>query len=219
VSALPLVIVALGTVPDAAVVTALGASRVLMLGTDDVVAETAIAAAVHVAWLPPWAALGPDVAAEVAAWCARAADASAPVVACAVPRLRLDDATSVRLPPRIVLSSPGAVDALGDAPRARRGARREDLVAPWDVALPVDLRSHLDAVNQQSSVAARLRHEAGQTTAWRDLTMVPAGYVVRALAGVTGSRRAALPHLVVEAYREVLVAAKLWELANGAAVA
>jgi len=217
-TARPLVIVALGAPPDAAVETALGAARVLVLGTDDVVAQTATAA-VDVAWLPPWAAPGADAVAEVAAWRTRALEMPAPSVARATPRLRLDDGTTVRLPPRIVLSSPAAADALGDAPRARSGARSENLVAPWDVALPADLQSHLEAVNRQSSVAARLRHEAGRTTAWRDLTTVPAGYVLRALAGVRGSRRAALPHLVVEAYREVLVAAKLWELANGAAVA
>lgn len=217
-SARPLLIVALGDSPGEAVRARLGAEQVLVLGTDDVVART-VGAAADVAWLPPWGDPGADAVAEVAAWRARVAASPAPSVARAAWRLRLEDGTSVRLPPRIALSTPGAAAALADAPRALPGARVEDLVAPWDVALPADLAAHLAAVNQQSSVAARLRHAAGRTPAWRDLTTVPATYVLRALGGVHGSRRTALPHLVVEAYREVLVAAKLWELANAQAVA
>jgi hypothetical protein len=216
VTARPLLIVVSGDSPGDAARARLGAEQVLVLGTDDVVAATASAAA-DVAWLPPWGDLGADAVAEVAAWRARVAGLPAASLARAARVLRLDDGTRVRLPARIALSTPGAVVPLGDEPRALPGARIEDLAVPWDVALPADLASHLAAVNEQSSVAARLRHAAGRTIAWRDLTTVPAGYLLRALGGVRGSRRVALPHLVIEAYREVLVAAKLWELASGQA--
>jgi len=62
--------------------------------------------------------------------------------------------------------------------------------------------------------AARLRDAAGLVASWRDLTVRPAALVARALLAVRGSRRAALPRVAVEAYREVLVAAKLWERAH-----
>lgn len=171
----------------------------------------------HVLWLPAFAELTPGVAARVTAWLA-SADAS-PRVAHAAVRLRCG-ATTIPLRARqLVLSSPGAVDLIGDTPHARPGVRDGDLGEPWEVSLPADLNAHLEAVNLQTSAAARLRHAAGERTSWRSLTLAPLGIFARGLGGVRGSRREAVPRLVIEAYREVLVAAKLWELAHGPALA
>lgn len=219
-SARPLVAVALGDPPDEAVPAALGASRVFLLGEQESPAALAAILAAEqadVLWLPAWCAPGPDAAAAVARWRARPAALSEPSVARAPLLLHCGGGASVRVAARLVLSSPGAAAPFGEVPRSVPGALVEDLAAVWDVRLPEDLASHLEAVNRQTSVAARLRHAAGQVTTWRDLTLGPAGRALRALGGMTGSRREAVPRVVIEGYREVLVAAKLWELGRGAA--
>jgi len=218
-SARPLIAFALAHEPGPAIATALGAERVVLLGADDphAAGDDPLAAAQHadVAWLPAWCAPGERAIADAADWRARAATTTAPRAARAALRLRCDGDTSIVLPPRLVLATSCALDALTDEPRLRAGVPIDDLATPWDVLLPDDLAAHLDSVNVQSSAAARLRHAAGREAAWRDLTLVPAAYAVRALAGTRGSRRTALPRVVIEAFREVLVATKLWELAHG----
>lgn len=219
-SARTLVAVALGDPPDEAVLAALGASRVVLLAEQESPAALATAVgaeAADVLWLPAWCAPGPDAAAAVAAWRTRAAVVTVPSVARAPLLLHCGGGASVRVAARLVLSSPGAAAPFGEEPRSLPGARVEDLGPAWDVRLPADLNGHLEAVNRQTSVAARLRHAAGQVTTWRDLTLAPAARALRTLGGISGSRREAVPHVVIEAYREVLVAAKLWELGRGAA--
>jgi len=174
----------------------------------------------NVLWLPPWAALTPVVVASVGAWLALPEpEGGNPRVAHAALRLCCGS-TSISFGRRhLVLSSPGAVDLVGDAPRPRAASRGSELDDVWEAGLPDDLASHLEAVNVQSSTAARLRHAAGELTTWRALTVTPLALLARSMAGVHGSRREALPRVVIEAYRDVLVAAKLWELAHGPAVA
>lgn len=185
-----------------------------------------------VLWLPAWARLDERAASEVRAWLERMAagdvvpgtatglaDAGAaarPSVARARLHLVSREATLLLREPRVVLSSPGAVDVVGEVPAPRAGALVEELATPWDLVLPPSLDEHLAAVNRQSGVAARLRFAAGVRPAWRDLAWTPVASVLRDLVRLDGSRRAGLPRLVVEAYREVLVSAKLWELRHGA---
>lgn len=221
-NARPLVLVALGDAPDETPVAALGVERVVVLAEQDssaALASTLAAEPSDVLWLPAWCVPGPDAAAAVAAWRGRAAVSATPCAARAELRLHCGGGTSVRVAARLVLSSPGAAELSGEEPHPRPDAQVEDLGMPWDVRLPDDLASHLEAVNRQSSLAARLRHAAGRAPGWRDSTVTPAGIAVRALLGVSGSRREALPRVLIEAYREVLIAAKLWELGHGAALA
>lgn len=201
---------------------ALAGSRLVVAA--DHATPAALAAAADVAradvlWLPPWTVLSDELAARVLAWRAAGDAGTAPRAARVRLELRCADEASVLAPARLVLSGPASVDVDGEAPSLRPGTRVIDLGPPWPVALPPDLRSHLEAVNRQSSVAARLRHGTGRQPTWRALLLTPLVETVRACAAVRGSRRVLLPHLVVESYREVLVTAKLWEHAHPDAVA
>jgi hypothetical protein len=177
-------------------------------------AELAAAAEVdraHVLWLPPWTMLDTTAADEVAAWLSRAG--GPPRVARA--RIELAHArSSAAVGRRVGLSDPGAVTLAGERALPWPEARVDELASAWRVMPPATLREHLESVNAQSSVVARLRHAAAEPASWRSLTWRPAAFAVRALASTRGGRRGLLPHVVIEAYREVLVAAKLWELAH-----
>ncbi|HEY8517858.1 MAG TPA: hypothetical protein VIS07_20295 [Candidatus Binatia bacterium] len=179
--------------------------------TPESLLEAAEADQAAVLWLPPWASLDGRAAAAAAEWLAR--PASQPRAA----RVRLELAyagTVADAGRRLVLSDPGAVTLEGERVVARPGARIDDLPEPWTVVVPETLREHLAQVDAQSSLAARLRHAAREPARWRSLVWIPATFALRALVATRGSRRLVLPHVVIEAYREVLVAAKLWELAH-----
>ena len=196
---------------------ALGEVRVV--AAHEHASATALAQAANVAradvlWMPPWTVLAPELVASIVAWRTAAASAGTPRVARVRLELRCAGTTITLAAPRLVLSSPAAIELDGDLPRPRAGAHIDDLAPPWPVALPGDLRAHLEAVNVQTSTAARLRHAAGRVATWRALLLTPAIETLRGLAAVRGSRREALPRLVIESYREVLVTAKLWEHAH-----
>lgn len=217
-SAADLAVVAFGDAPPDAALATLGAADVLL--ASDAASPAALLAAARAAersvlWLPAWARVSTSLVTAVGAWRAHADGAR---VAWARVRLGCGPRAQIGGPARLVLSSPGAVLLDGELPRAAVGARVEDLGVPLEVVLPEDLTEHLAGVNQQSSVVARLRHAAGREAAWADLALRPALLTLRAVASATGSRREALPHAVIEAYREVLSAAKLWELAHGTAL-
>ena len=218
-SAPDLVAVAFGDAPPDAALLALGVADVVL--ARDAMSPSALltaarAAARPVLWLPAWTHVSTSLVTAVGAW--RARDAGARV---AQARLRLSCGERAELggAERVVLSAPGAVVLDGERPRPAPGARVEELAVPLEVRLPEDLTKHLEGVNQQSALAARLRHAAGREAGWADLAWRPALLGLRALASATGSRREALPHAVIEAYREVLSTAKLWELAHGTALA
>lgn len=214
-----LVAVSFGEAPPDAALLALGVADVVL--ARDAASPPALLAAARAAerpvlWLPAWAHVSTALVTAVGAW--RASDAGARV---AQARLRLFCGERAELGGvgRVVLSSPGAVVLCGELPQPAPGARVEELAVPLEVRLPEDLTQHLEGVNQQSALAARLRHAAGHEATWADLAWRPALLGLRALASATGSRREALPHAVIEAYREVLSTAKLWELAHGTALA
>lgn len=165
-----------------------------------------------VLWLPPWACVDDALLAAVAAF-REAARGGALRVARARLRLRVARA-AIDLPePHVLLSTPGAARLDGERPVPGPGAALDELPAPLVLDLPATLAEHVAAMNEQTSLAARLRDASGAAASWRDLTVRPAGFLVRALAAVHGSRREALPRIVIEAYRQVLVGAKLWERA------
>ncbi|MEW6270622.1 MAG: hypothetical protein AB1689_15165 [Thermodesulfobacteriota bacterium] len=181
------------------------------LATPAEVAAAAETEHARVLWLPAWSRPGPRTLEAVAAWLER--PGGTPRVA----RARLELAHAGGSAPadrRVVLSEPGAVELVGERVVAGSHAAIEDLAEPWTVAVPETLREHLEQVDVQTSAAARLRHAAREPARWRSLTWLPLAFALRALAGARGSRRELLPHVVIEAYREVLVAAKLWELAH-----
>lgn len=214
-----LAVVAFGEAPPDATLATLGATHVVLAG--DAGSPAALLAAARateqsVLWLPAWAQVSTALVTAVGAW---RAHGDGTRVARARVRLGCGPRAEIGGPERLVLSSPGAVALDGELPRAAAGARIEDLGVPLEILLPEDLTEHLAGVNQQSSIAARLRHAAGRDAAWSDLAFRPALLALRGVASATGSRREALPHAVIEAYREVLSAAKLWELAHGTALA
>lgn len=211
-----LVAVAFGDAPPAEVLDALGADELVLArdhASPQALLDAAGAARRAVVWLPAWAEPSPALVVEIREWRATAGGASGPAVALAVPRLVCAEA-SMRLAPRVLLSTPNAVTLHGETPLPVASATTVALAEPLDVRLPDDLQTHLEQINQQTSVAAGLRHAAGRQAAWRDLVATPLALALRGLAAASGSRRAALPRLVLEAYREVLVTAKLWELAH-----
>jgi hypothetical protein len=196
---------------------ALGAARVVAIAehaTPGALAGASDVARADVLWLPPWTVLTPDLVSRVHAWRVSAATQAAPRVARARLELRCGDTLIARASPALVLSSPASVDLDGDLPRPLTGAQIDVLPGAWPVALPSDLRAHLEAVNAQSSASARLRHASGAAATWRALLVDPVVDTLRGIVAVRGSRRDALPRLVIESYREVLVAAKLWEHAH-----
>lgn len=216
-----LVVVSFGDAPDAPALDALGTGEVVLardaISPADLLAR-ARATERTVLWLPAWGQVGGALAGEVARWRDSDRDA-APRVA----RVRAVRSCGARaalggMQP-VLLSSPGAVVLDGETPRPVGGARVVDLPAPLEIRLPEDLTQHLAGVNEQSTLTARLRHAAGREVTWADLCWRPALHAAHALASATGVRREALPHAVIEAYREVLAAAKLWELAHGTALA
>jgi hypothetical protein len=219
VSTPALVVVSFGDAPSDAVLEALGAAAVVV--ARDAASPAALlgaaGAAEHsVLWLPAWAHVSTSLVTAVGAW--RTHDGGMRVARAAA-RLTCGPRAEIAAPPRVVLSSPGSVVLDGDWPRAADAARVAELGVALEIRLPEDLTQHLEGVNHQSSVAARLRHGAGRDAAWLDLGLRPAWHALRAVLSATGSRREALPHAVIEAYREVLATAKLWELANGTALA
>lgn len=213
-----LVVVSFGEpLPDAAL-TALGASVVVR--ARDAASPTALLQAANAAerwvlWLPAWAQVSTALVTAVHAW--RARDAAVPRVARARVRLACGDGVEIGALPLVLIASPGAATLDGEQPTPSPAARVDELAVPLEIRLPDDLTRHLEGVNEQSSVAARLRHAAGREAAWSGLAWRPTLVVLRALASATGSRRVALPHAVIEGYREVLSTAKLWELAHGTA--
>ena len=214
-----LVVVSFAGVPDGlAMLAPIAVCRVVAARDFDSPPELARAAEIdrsHVLWLPTWTVLTPGVVAAVAGWLASAVAAPhAPRVARARLRWRCGSASLALAAPQVVLSSAAAIELGAELPQPRAGAQITDLDAAWDIALPADLNAHLDAVNRQSSTVARLRHAAGRSATWRDLTLTPLAQTLRSVVALRGARRAALPHLVIEAYRDVLVTAKLWELAH-----
>lgn len=218
-SVLDLGVVAFGDAPPDEALAALGAGGVVL--ARDAESPGALLAAAGAAercvlWLPAWADVSTSFVTAVGAWRARG---GAPRVGRARVRLACGPRAEIGGPARVVLSSPGAVVLDGELPRAAAGVRVEELGTSLGIALPEDLTQHLEGVNHQSSVVARLRHAAGREAEWADLGLRPALRALRAVASATGSRREALPHAVIEAYREVLSAAKLWELAHGTALA
>jgi hypothetical protein len=220
VSASQLIVVSFGDAPSDATLAMLGVRDVVL--ARDAASPAALLAAAgaaerHVLWLPAWADVSPALATAIGDW--RARDAAGPRVVRVHVRLSCGARTEIGAPVRVLLSSPGAATLLGEEPRALASARVDEVAATLAVRLPEDLTEHLAGVNEQSSIAARLRHAAGREAAWADLAWRPALLALRALASATGTRRDALPHAVIEAYREVLSTAKLWELAHGTALA
>lgn len=215
-----LVAVSFGNAPSDATLAMLGVRAVVL--AREVASPGALLAAAgvaehHVLWLPAWAEVSPALATAVVDWCAR--DAAGPRVARLRVRLSCGARAEIGAPARVLLSSPGAATLDGEQPRPVAAARIDELATALAVRLPEDLTEHLAGVNEQSSLTARLRHAAGREAAWADLSWRPALLALRALASATGTRRDALPHVVIEAYREVLATAKLWELAHGTALA
>ena len=218
-SGLGLVVVSFGDPPSDAALASLGASEVVLArdaASPPVLLQTARAAERWVVWLPAWAHVSTALVTAVHAW--RAHDGGAVRVARAQVRLACGEGVAIGAPPRVLVSSPGAATLDGEQPAPAPAARVDELAVPLEVFLPDDLTRHLEGVNQQSSLAARLRHASGREAAWSGLAWRPALLLLRALASASGSRRVALPYAVIEAYREVLSTAKLWELAHGTAL-
>lgn len=201
----------------------------------------ALAGRATVAWIPPLSALEPGVLEALRRWCtARDAAVSAGPGGAAAERCEgaasgaglqagratapgdlvwarpwlLVDGAELPLERRIVLSAPGAVRLHGGELHPAPGARGVELDARWVLRPPAHLADHLAAVNAQSGHAARLLFLAGAEPTLRSLALRPCRSLVRSLAGVRGERRLALPRAVLEAYRDVLTAAKLWELGH-----
>lgn len=213
-----LVVVSFGDPPSDAALAALSACAVVQArdaASPAALLRAADAAERWVLWLPAWAHVSTALVTAVHAWRAQGADV--PRVARAQVRLGCGDGVEIGAAPRLLLASPGAATLDGEQPSPSPAARVDELAVPLEIRLPDDLTRHLDGVNEQSSVAARLRHAAGREAAWSGLAWGPALVVLRALGSATGSRRVALPHAVIEGYREVLSTAKLWELAHGTA--
>ena len=173
--------------------------------------EAAIAGAFAV-WLPPFAIADAEMADAIATFRARGTD-RARVGWCGA-RLIAED-VEIRLPATVAVSSPGAVSLRGPDPRPRRGAIREELGATWRMHPPPTLSAHLDAVNRQSGEVARLLHLSGVRPSRRELALRPLLFLARAMLGARSRRNASAPRAVLEAYRRVLVAAKLWERTEG----
>lgn len=216
-----LVVVSFGDAPQADLLATLGAGESVLVrdaaSPADLLARARATERV-VLWLPAWGHVSDTLAAAIVAWrtserAAGARVARVPVTRSCGPRAALGGMAPV------LLSSPGAVVLDGETPRPLAHARVATLDARLEIRLPEDLTLHLAGVNEQSTLVARLRHAAGRQATWSDLCWHPALHAVRALVSAHGARREALPHAVIEAYREVLSAAKLWELAHGTALA
>lgn len=218
-SSVGLVAVSFGDAPAAAALAALGAANVVLArdaASPAALLAEAAAGERFVLWLPAWARVTAPLVSAVQAWCAR--DTAGARIARARVRWVCGGHAEIGGPVWMLLSAPGSVSLAGELPHPIPAARADDLTVPLEVELPDDLAQHLEGVNQQSSVAARLRYASGLEAQWAGLAWRPALLLLRALASASGSRRAALPHAVVEAYREVLATAKLWELAHGTAL-
>lgn len=215
----PPVVVSFGDAPETSLHAALGGDVILARDASSPadLLQRARASERPVLWLPAWAQVSSALVDGIAAW--RAADSGG---AARVARVRVARSCGPRAAfggeTIVLLSSPGAVLLDGEAPRPAAGARIEELATALEIRLPEDLTQHLAGVNEQSTLAARLRHAAGREATWSDLSWRPVLHAVRALASASGARREALPHAVIEAYRGVLAAAKLWELAHGTAL-
>jgi hypothetical protein len=205
--------------PDPATLAALRrlASRVVVVGEDTTHRELQrLAAEETVLWLPPWAMVDDAAERALAAWLASvdgdAAGAAVPA-RCAVAAIALfSEPVAIALPRRVVASTRDAVEVRGERAAARAGAACEPLAAVIGARAPATLSEHLQAVNRQSSRAARLRLEAGERPTVAALAVAPLAILAGALVRARGRRRRALPRAVLESYRDVLATAKLWEL-------
>jgi hypothetical protein len=192
------------------------AERIVIVGPETRLAEIeALAATERAIWLPPWTVGDPALAAAIGEWLGQAGDA--PQVALARRELVFGE-VAIPLPRFVLLSTPGAVRVGGDLPAPRPAIPRTTIGARLRMRPPATLSEHLLAINRQTSEAALLSRDAGLRPTWSALWLRPTILVARALVGARGARRLALPRAVLEAYRGVLVNAKLWELcaASGA---
>ncbi|MBU6281232.1 hypothetical protein KGQ64_03240 [bacterium] len=184
------------------------ADRVASLGDGIGLQEVRAAAAVgEILWLPPWAHLDDRLARGLERFRSGTAE-----VASAAPLLRDPDAT-IRLRRTVLVAKPGAARVLptGLAPLA--GARASVFDETLEVR-PPGLSGHLSGIDRQAEVCARLLEEAGVRASGARLAAAPIARLLSAMARSSGDRRAALARATLEAFREVLVQAKLWERAS-----
>jgi hypothetical protein len=160
-------------------------------------------------WPPPSLCLTDELLAEIDRFCG----GMAPAVLVARPILTASG-VEFPLPEEVVLATPGSVDVRAGFPVPRRATTRIALRARYALAAPASLEEHLAAIKSSSSLEARLRHRAGERASYASLLWRPSALALRGLLGARGGRRAALPRIAMESYRRVLVAAKLWEIAN-----
>lgn len=118
---------------------------------------------------------------------------------------------SISLGRALVASAPGSILLRGDRPLARRDAVIAELGLDWQLDAPASLDAQLAEINADTSIAADLAAAAGDVPTWRGLLWSPLGFALRALASAHGRRRTGLPRIALEAYRQTLFTAKLWE--------
>jgi hypothetical protein len=160
-------------------------------------------------WPAPSLCLTDELLAEINRFCSGVA----PAVLVARPIL-MADKVEFPLIEEVVLAAPGSVDVRAGFPVPRRAAARIALRARYALVAPASLEEHLAAIKASSSLEARLRHRAGERASYAQLLWQPSALALRGFLGTRGGRRAALPRIAMESYRRVLVAAKLWEIAN-----
>jgi hypothetical protein len=168
-----------------------------------------LAAAKPVLWLPASARIEPPLAAAIGAWLEDAA--ASPRVAFARCGLEAGP-VEVPLPRVLLLSTPGALRIVAGEPQPCRGVASSTLPVRLRWCAPASLSAHLMAINAETNLRARRLNDAGALPSWTGLTLRPLLVLAPAVLCARGPRRLALPRAVLEAYREVLLTAKLWEL-------
>lgn len=163
----------------------------------------AIALRATILWRPAWARLTEESWLAVRRWL----DGSAPTA-----RARLSVEVPGAVAPigaALVLSRPGAARLRRGAPTAlARGS--VELPQPWVLAAPRTLAGHLQGVNQQTSAAVRASSECDAPPGIGALLRPFVALPLRLGAG-RGPARDRFARSVIEAYRDVLLAAKTWE--------
>ena len=167
----------------------------------------AIASRASVLWLPAWTRLSDEDWLAVRSWHSGAASI-------ARARLAIAGASSVAAAGRaLVLSRDGAAGLRLGVPTAdARGG--VDLPGRWVLAPPSGLSEHLQGVNHQTTAAVRVSSERAAAPGFGALLRPLAALPLRFAAG-RGSGRERFSRNVLEAYRDVLLAAKSWERRYG----
>jgi hypothetical protein len=184
----------------------LGAAIVGVNTPADVARAADIGARASVVWAHPWTR-------PTAELCRSIADLfSTPSARIAQVRRRLVwREGSLSLGRALVASTPGSVSLAGDRPIARDQAAVTELAAELLLDAPASLEAHLAEINADTSLAVGLGCGEDDPPWVRGLLWSPMSFALRALVTARGPRRAALPRIALEAYRQTLFTAKLWE--------